>query len=471
MAFAGAVALVLAACAVNPVTGERQLALLSESQEIEIGRQAAAAAEAQLGLVDDAELQAYVAGLGTRLAEASERPGLPWKFGVIDDPTPNAFAAPGGFIYITRGMLALMRNEAELVSVLGHEVGHVTARHSVEMISRAQLAQIGLGIGSIISPTVAQFGNLAAGGLQVLFLSYGRDAERQADDLGFGYALEQGYDVREMVNVFAALERSSELAGHSPAPSWLSTHPDPGRRIARIEQHLANLDRPQDGARIGEADYLARIDGMPFGINPRNGYFEDTRFHHPELAFSIEFPAGWRTANFAQAVVAGSEQQDAQMQLTLAEGTPAEAAQAFFSQQGVAAEGVRSESVNGLPGVAGRFQAQTEQGVLGGFALFVALDERTYAILGITSAQRMAAYDPVFRQAAGSFQRLTDPVALARQPDRIRIVTLPRAMTVAEFAREHSSSIPVEQLALINQCATPDDLMPAGFRAKRVVGH
>src|SRR5690606_27038292 len=169
-----------AACATNPVTGERQLALVSESQEIQIGRDVAAGAEQQFGLVEDAALQEYVHGLGTRLAQASERPELPWTFRVADDPTPNAFAAPGGFIFITRGLLALLRNEAELVSVLGHEIGHVTARHSVAMMSRAQLAQLGLGIGSMISPTVAQFGDLAAGGLQLLFLSYGRDAERQA---------------------------------------------------------------------------------------------------------------------------------------------------------------------------------------------------------------------------------------------------------------------------------------------------
>ena len=173
--FALAVVLLLAsACAINPVSGDRELALISESQEIEMGRQFAAGAEEQLGLVDDPELQRYVERLGMQLAQASERPALPWAFQVVDDPTPNAFAAPGGYVFVTRGLLALMRNEAEFVTVLGHEIGHVTARHSVAMMSRAQLAQIGLGVGSIISPALAPFGDLAAGGLQLLFLSYGR---------------------------------------------------------------------------------------------------------------------------------------------------------------------------------------------------------------------------------------------------------------------------------------------------------
>ena len=179
-----------AGCATNPVTGQRQLSLISEGQEIEMGREGAAQVEAQIGLVDDAALQQYVQRIGKALASKSERPNLPWNFGVVNDPTPNAFALPGGFIYVTRGLLPLMQNEAELATVIGHEIGHVTAKHSVTQMSNAQLAQIGLGIGSILAPAVAdRVGGLAGAGLQLLFLKYGRDDERQADELGFNYAL------------------------------------------------------------------------------------------------------------------------------------------------------------------------------------------------------------------------------------------------------------------------------------------
>jgi predicted Zn-dependent protease len=458
----------LASCAVNPVTGDRELALVSESQEIQIGQQVAAQAEQQFGLVDDEALQNYIRELGEQIARASERPDLPWHFGVADDPTPNAFAAPGGFIYITRGLLALLRNEAELVSILGHEVGHVTARHSVAMISRAQLAEIGLGIGAILSPTVAQFGQLAGAGLQILFLSYSRDAERQADDLGYRYALEQGYDVREMVNVFAVLSRSAELAGQSPVPSWLASHPYPEDRIARIERHLADLPPAETPRRVGEEDYLARIEGLAFGANPRNGFFEENRFYHPELAFQIEFPQGWRTQNTAQAVLAGSPQEDAMMQLTLAQGSVQEAANAFFAQQGLTSGGVRPQTINGLNAIVGAFEAQTEQGLLGGVAAFIAHDGRTYQLLAITPAQQRDAYDRTFRSSVNTFARLTDPAALERQPNRIAVMQLPRAMSVAEFNTTYPSEIPLDQLALINQQAGPEDVMPAGFRAKRV---
>ena len=462
--------LALPSCAVNPVTGDRQLALVSEGQEIQIGHEVATAAEQQFGLVDDAALQAYVHELGTRLAQASERPELPWTFKVIDDPTPNAFAAPGGFIYITRGMLALLRNEAELVSILGHEIGHVTARHSVAMMSRAQLAQLGLGIGSMISPTVAQFGDLAAGGLQLLFLSYGRDAERQADDLGYRYALEQGYDVREMVSVFVALQRSAQLAGQSPVPSWLASHPYPEERIKLIQQRLATLPPTATPRRIGEDDYLARINGLAYGDNPRDGYFQANRFIHPDLAFRIDFPQGWRMQNLSEAVVAVSAQEDALIQLMLVPGSPREAADAFFGQQGLTAGQVSSQQINGLPAIVGVFEAQTEQAKLGGVATFVALDGRTYRILAYTPAPKRASYEVTFRASTNSFARLTNAKALARQPQRLSIVRVPRAMTVLEFNKVYPSDIPIEELALVNQLEGLQAVMPANFNAKRVVG-
>lgn len=463
--------LLLTACAVNPVTGDRQLALMSEGQEIEIGRQVAASAEQQFGLVEDQALQAYVQRLGSQLAAGSERPDLPWSFQVADAPTPNAFAAPGGYIFITRGLLALLRNEAELVSILGHEIGHVTARHSVTMMSRAQLAQLGLGIGSILRPEEAEkYGSLAAGGLQLLFLSYSRDAERQADDLGYRYAVQQGYDVREMVNVFAALQRSAELAGQSPVPNWLASHPYPEERIQRIEQQLDTLPTPASPRRVGEDDYLARIDGLTYGDNPREGYFEANRFLHPELAFRIDFPQGWRMQNMRQAVVAGSPKEDALIQLMLVPGTPREAADAFFGQQGLTAGRLSTQQINGLSAVMGSFEAQTDQAKLAGLATFVALQDRTYRILAYTPVDQRAAYDRTFRDSMNSFARLTNAKALARQPQRLQIVRIPRSMTLEQFNRTYPSSIPMEELALINQLEGPQSLMPANFKAKRIVG-
>lgn len=459
----------LGGCATNPVTGDRQFNLVSEAQEISMGAEGAQSVVNSIGLVDDPALQEYVSGLGMKLATTSERPELPWAFSVVDDPTPNAFAFPGGYIFITRGLLALMGNEAELVSVLGHEIGHVTARHSAAMISRAQVAQIGLGVGSILSPTIAQFSDLAAGGLSLLFLSYSRDAERQADDLGFQYALDHGYDVREMVNVFAALQHAGELAGQSAIPHWMASHPDPENRIRRIEGQLERLDQPLADARVGVDDFMNRVDGLMFGTNPRHGYFEETRFLHPDMAFEVTFPSGWRTQNLPQAVMAGSPQEDAIVQLTLARGTPEEAASQFFGQQGLTAGRVQAQTINGLRGVVGPFQAESQGGAVSGLAAFIRHGEQTFQLVTFSRAERASAYQQAFRATIGSFAPLTDREALARQPERISIVRTTQPMTLTEFNRRFPSAIEMDKLALINQLPGPDATIPARTAMKRVI--
>ena len=184
----------LLGCSVNPATGKRQLVLISESQEIKLGRRSNEALVAQLGLYDDPELQSFVSGLGKRMAAVSERPDLPWAFQVVDDPAVNAFALPGGFVYVTRGILIHLDSESGLAGVLGHEIGHVAARHGVNQMSKGLLAQLGLGVSATLSGELAAVAGIAESGVGLLFLKYGRDDERQADQLGFRYAERSGYD-------------------------------------------------------------------------------------------------------------------------------------------------------------------------------------------------------------------------------------------------------------------------------------
>jgi predicted Zn-dependent protease len=468
---AAALAGSVAACARNPVTGERELALISEEQEVALGRQSAQEVAQSIGLVEDEPLQQYVQQIGASLAADSERPGLPWTFRVVDDPTPNAFALPGGFIFVTRGLLNLMGSEAELATVLGHEIGHVTARHSVSQMSRAQLAQIGLGLGAILSPEIAQYAGLASTGLQLLFLKYGRDDERQADDLGFKYALQENYDVREMADVFASLQRASEAAGQSALPTWLATHPYPEERIQRTEARLASLDRPLANAISDRAEYLQQVDGLTYGTNPRHGFFEGSTFYHPDLRFRIDFPSGWQAQNLTQAVVALSSQKDGIVQLTLAQQQdPATATRAFLSQQGIQAGQTFQESVNGIPAAGSYFQAQTEQGVIQGIAAFFSYGGRTFQVMAYAPAGRLEQYDPVFRRTLASFSAVNDPRVLNVQPARVDVVRLERGMSLAEFQQRYPSSIPIEELALINQVPGSDAPLAAGSLVKRVVG-
>lgn len=465
------VAAALTGCAVNPVTGERELALVSESQEIAIGKQGAEQVRQTMALVEDPELQAYVDRLGQQLAAASERPELPWSFGVIDDPTPNAFALPGGPIFVTRGLLALMDSEAELVTVLGHEIGHITARHSVAQMSRAQLAQLGLGLGMILVPEVRSLGDVAGLGLNLLMLKYGRDAERQADDLGFRYARSQGYDVSEMADVFAALQQAGELAGQSPIPNWMASHPAPEERIEAVEERLQNLPANQFESTVGRAEFLGMLEGLAYGNNPRNGFFRDDVFYHPDLRFRFAVPSEWQKQNLPQAVLGVSPNQNAAFQFTLAPASSAaEAMRAFAAQEGLQLGPTSTDRINGVPAVTAAFQAQAQQGVVAGYVTFYEQGEKVFQLVTYSPADVFESYRESFQTMIESFAPLNDPAILSVQPAEIGIARLPRPMTLVEFARWSESTIPLEELALINQVQNPEATIEAGTLLKQVRG-
>jgi predicted Zn-dependent protease len=430
---------------------------------------------ATMGLAGDSSLQRYVRDLGTRLAAQSERPGLPWTFRVVNDPVVNAFALPGGFIYVTRGILAHFNSEAELVAVLGHEIGHVTARHSVEQMSRQQLAGLGLAVGSILSPEIARFGNVASAALGVLFLKFGRDDERQSDDLGLRYMRRLNYDVREMPDVFTTLERVGQAAqaqagGGGGPPEWLSTHPSPENRREHILQEISELPPDSLGRLVNRNEYLRMIDGIVFGENPREGYFKGSDFLHPDLRFRVRFPEGWKTANQQQAVLGVSSGGDAMIQISLAQATSADAAgRAFFTQQGIAAANPSRTRVNGLSAVGGQFAAETQSGPLRGLAVFIEYGGQVYQLLGYTPAVRWSGYASIIERSLLSFEELRDRAVLNAQPWRLDIISVPRAMTLTALAAERPAPVPVATLALVNQLDANASLA-AGQRLKWVVG-
>ena len=459
-----------AGCAVNPATGARQFMLVSESQEIALGREYDQQVAASIGLYPDSALQRWIQQFGARLAATSERPNLPWTFHVVDDPVVNAFALPGGFIYVTRGILAHLNSEAELAGVVGHEIGHVTARHSASQMTKQQLAQVGLVVGAIASPEFGRYSGLAGQALGVLFLKYSRDNERQADDLGLRYMRRVNYDPREMPHVFEMLTRVSQAQGGGRVPEWLATHPDPENRRGRIEQEVAALPQNFSGVAVSRDEYLRRLDGLVFGINPREGYFRENQFFHPELRFRMTFPAGWTSNNGKQAVVAVSPEKDAAVELSVAkERTPDAAAQAFLSQQGVRGGYPVRTSVGGLPAVSAAFAAATDNGTLRGTALFVEYDGAVYRLVGYAPEPRWPAVAGAAERALQSFARLTDPTALAVQPQRVDIVKLDQRSTIEALARKRPSPVSAATVALLNQVELEAPLEP-GRLVKWVVG-
>jgi predicted Zn-dependent protease len=460
----------IASCAVNSATGERHLNLVGESQEISMGRQADSQVVASLGLYPDAALQRYVQDLGTKLAKTSERPDLPWTFRIVDDPVVNAFALPGGFIYVTRGLMTYIQNEAELSGVIGHEIGHVTAQHAVHSMSTQQITQLGVSAGMMIEPKLQRYGLYLNAGLGLLYLKYSRDDESQADHLGFRYMVRAGNDPRQMIGVFDMLNNVSQAGGGGRVPEWLATHPNPVNRSADFQKEIDTLKLNLSRLTVNQDSYLSRINGVVFGQNPREGFFRDNHFYQPDLEFEFEFPSGWQTVNQKEAVAAINSSQDAVLQITLAQGTSsANAAKQFFGQQGMQPERLETSNLNGLTAVSAKFRAQTDQGVLQGKAAFVDYKGYTYQLLGYTTEQLWGQYQNIMVGAMGSFRRLTDSKILQMQPMHLKIITVKKPSTLGELATQQGSPVLLETLAIINQTEVNAGFK-VGDRVKMVIG-
>jgi predicted Zn-dependent protease len=456
-------------CSVNPATGKRQLALVSEEQEIAMGKEADAQIPQQLGLYEDRELQEYVDRIGQRLAAESERPHLPWTFRVVDDDVVNAFALPGGFIYVTRGILSHMNDEAELAGVLGHEIGHVTARHSVNQMSKGMLAQIGLGVGSVLSPEVANLAGLAQQGLSLLFLKYGRDDERQADELAFRYGAREGYDPRSLIDLFALLERVGQRSEGGGLPGWMLTHPQPEARREEAEKVVASLTIDLDDLRRNRDTFLGHLDGMVYGADPRQGYFRGQRFFHPEMRFELAFPNDWKTMNMRQAVVAQQPDGQAVVTLTLASQSDAQSAAKALADQGATPVREWRDRIGGERAVSYYWTANLQGTPAAGLAAFVEHGGNVYRMLAYTAEVNFDRYRDDLESSLASFGPLEDRRVLAVQPLRVRLERLDRPMTIDRVAKQYDVPIAVEDLALLNN-VDPGTELDAGAMVKIVDG-
>ncbi len=273
-----------------------------------------------------------------------------------------------------------------------------------------------------------------------------------------------------MPEVFTVLKRVGEMAGAGGIPNWLATHPDPEERRERIQEMLAGRDAEFEGLKIERADYFRRLDGMVFGDNPREGFFRDGVFYHPDLAFQLVVPDGWKTSNQKQAVSAVAGEQDAMLRLTLAQDPSTRAAvERFLAQDGVRGGAVSGGQLNGLEAAWAAFEVPDEQRPLAGRVVCIRHGSNTFQLLALSLRDRWSAYAGVFERSQKSFARLTDREILAVQPARVKLEQVPGTMTLAEFHRRYPSITDLETLALINHLE-PDDRLEAGTTIKRVVG-
>jgi predicted Zn-dependent protease len=452
-------------CARNPVTGKKQVVLMSEEQEIQMGKEADPQVIAQFGLYEDPGLQQFINEKGKAMAAISHRPNLDYYFRILDSDVLNAFALPGGYVYFTRGIMAYFNSEADFAGVLGHETGHIAHRHAVAQQRNAILGQVGILAGVILVPQLGGFAQTASAGLQLLFLKYSRDAEREADELGVEYSSKIGYDALEMSRFFNTLKRQTAASGNEELPEFLSTHPDPGDRSATVAQLAAewkqklNLTNPL----VNRNSYLRRIEGLVYGEDPRQGYRENDVFYHPTLKFQFPTPSGWNYQNTPQVVQLAPKDGKALLMMTLAPGNSLqEAASSVMSQYKLTVVESRNTSVNGLQAMyvlADQQPQQQGQPALRTMSYFIQYNGNIYLLLGVSTINDFNAYAQSFNYSMMGFRPLTDPSKLNKKPERVRIKTIGSSTTLAQALRQYN--IPdqrMQEMAILNGMNLTDQL-------------
>lgn len=472
-----ALALVLGGCAtaVNPVTGRPELTTMSPQKEEALGQQAAAQVESQIGLVRDAALTGYVQSIGQRLAAESPRRDVTYRFAVADMPEANAFALPGGWVYVSRGLLVLANSEDELANVIGHEIGHVAARHAAQRETRSTgvgllsvlgtLAAAAIG-GPEAARMVGQLGQVAGAGV---IASYSRDQERQADVIGQQMAAEAGWDPLALASFLETLEREGRMRTEQGTrrPSFLDSHPAAGERATVAARRAVELGGGEGRAGSRSA-YLRRIEGVRIGPDPREGVFRESRFLHPGLDFALDFPPGWETQNAKQAVGAMAPRRDAV--IVLESQGPREEPQTAARRWLAANPGVQivdsgAARIGGWPAYRALAEGRTQQGGAVLALTWVAHPQGTFRITGMTSPAAWRAYGPVFERVATSLR----PLDASERRDitglRLGLAQARGGETLAQLGQRTGNRWSLEETALAN-ALPPDARLESGRLVK-----
>ena len=454
---------------VNPVTGQAERSVMSEAAEVAEGQKAHAEVLKEYGALNNPRLQAYVNDLGQRLAKQSHRNQLKWTFTVLDSPEINAFALPGGFVYITRGIMAYMEDEGDLAGVLGHEIGHVTARHGAQRATRQQDAGLGVLAATVLGAVLESRGVAGAGqaASQVsqtaaagYVATYGREQELQSDSLGAEYLARSNYDPKNMINVINVLKNQERFAADQAAKagraapagnSWLASHPSNDQRLQSITELAAKYKGNYSDD--GRARFLQAINGITFGEGPEQGVTRGRNFYHEGLGFALTAPAGWKIQNSADQLALVNPQSDAALVL---KSVPAQAGRTHEEvirnlvkpTQGSADRLV----INGLQATHFAGARSDAQGRPQPVELTIVSGPNNAMYLMNYAAKDAAAQQrarPQMQEAQNSFRVLSSAERVAARPWVLRQVAYPRG-GFAEMARTSPLADAETQLRLIN---------------------
>jgi predicted Zn-dependent protease len=452
-------------CATNPVSGRTELTLVSTEKEKKIGEEEAKKVEEEMGLLEDARLTAYLDALGQRLAKESPRQDVVYRFHVVDTIEPNAFALPGGYVYVSRGLLALVNDEDELAGVIGHEVGHVAARHSVQKISKqgpmAVVFGIVSGITGLVVPAVGDLiGGIADLTQSLVFARYSRSQETEADRVGQDMAARAGWDPAAMSTFLTTLGREVDLMSKGPRkPTFFDSHPATPDRVAKTAEHAKALKRA-DRAPLSPSHeaFLAHLDGLVVGQRAANGLILGPAFVHPDLDVFMQFPQGWELENTPQKVVAvAPDKESAVVMGAVGQGhDPLDGARALdkATKSAVSARAQRT-TINGLPAAHAQIDAEGKVGV---DLTWIAHGGLIYQVVGLAPKQRLGTLQPLFIAAARSFRPLTAAERANVKETRIRLVKAQAGETIQALGMRANSAWTQEEIAVANGLALGDQL-------------
>ena len=463
----------------SPITGSKRAYGYSWEEELKIGQQADNDIQQQYGVYEDENVLNYVKNLGQEVLAVSHmrRSDTPqqyqnteFHFRVLNSPVVNAFALPGGYVYVTRGLLAHLENEAQLAVVLGHEIGHVAARHASQRALQQQVGQLALLGGAVAGQELlgvpgGQILDLGSQAAQFLFLKYGRNDERESDKLGVEYAAMNNYEAEEGAGFFSALERISEQSGQS-IPDWRSTHPDPAERAKTIPQLAQKWKEKGYEQTIENTDqYMQTIDGMIYGNNPREGFTRDGYFYHPDLEFKFKYPADWQVINQPTMVAVVNSDQDAVsiMQIDSKAASPQASVAGYVGQEGFTIQSQNATQQNGLSGYEAFASATTENGNRYRFYVYaVSYQDRIYRFVSYSIADKFATYRPDFTATSSSFSELNNQNILQIKPMRLQTIKVDQSASFSSFLpKDLPMDTKAEDIAIINQVEL-DETIEAG---------
>jgi predicted Zn-dependent protease len=449
----------LSGCAANPVTGKQDFVLMSEEQEIGLGRKAHKQILQQYSVYDDPALQQYVSNIVEELSAKSHREQLIFHVTVLDSPQVNAFALPGGYVYITRGIMAYMNSEAELAGVLGHEIGHVTARHGVQQQSSAQVAELLSTAVAIAtgSREIADATNIAG---TALIRGYGREHELEADRLGAEYLAKVGYDPEEMINVVGILasqenfdKQIAKEEGREPRAyhGTFSTHPSNDKRLQEVIR-AANKFRSKNN-RDNNGEFLKLTNGMTLGTSEKDGVIRGNKFYHKELDITLTFPKGWKVDNLPDRLIAANKAKDAVMQITLRDlnkrQSPKEFIESEFGNKLRSEQEVVTESFKGYTAIT---RTKTPFGTQDTRIAAVFKGKQVYQFLAAAKDPAMLKkHDKDFLAIVNSLRQLKTNERSLAESRKIKLITARKGDTFSKLAKNSPlSSHPEEQLRLLN---------------------